>query len=91
MPNVIDKPNPKTHDPAKVLGILVRKMGGFSSLGREFGVSGWAIQKWARKNSIPPERVPLVCDLAALHGVEVKPWQLRPDVYPISMFARRSN
>lgn len=70
------------------MSVLVKRAGGFSALGREFGVTGWAIQKWYRQGRIPADRVPMICDLAALHGIEVKPWQLRPDVYRPSMFAR---
>jgi hypothetical protein len=67
---------------------LADKLGGFSALGREFKTSGWAIQKWALQNKVPAERVPHLLDLAALHGIDAKPWQIRPDVYPMSLFTR---
>lgn len=73
----------------KVISDLTRKLGGFSALGREFGVTPWAVQKWYRRGSVPPERVLMLCDLAALHGLEVKPWQIRPDIFPAGIFARR--
>lgn len=71
-----------------VLVALADKLGGFSALGREFDTSGWAVQKWARLGKVPAERVPHLLDLAALHGIDLKPWQVRPDVYPMSLFSR---
>lgn len=62
--------------------------GGYSALGRQFGVSGWAVKKWYLSGVVPPERVPALIDLAALHGIKVEPWQIRPDVYPVGMFTR---
>lgn len=74
---------------SKVLSDLVKRLGGFSAVGRQFGVTAWAVQKWYRRGSVPAERVPMLCDLAALHGIEVEPWQIRPDVYPVAMFRPR--
>lgn len=71
----------------KILVVLAIHYGGFSALGRELGISGWAVQKWHRTGVIPPERVPAIVSLAKLKGVDVKPWQIRPDVYPAEMFA----
>ena len=79
--------NTKPKDCKSLIASLVQKHRGFTALGREFGVHGWAVQKWYRSNNVPAERVPMLLDLAKLHGIDVKPWQIRPDIYPPKLFA----
>jgi hypothetical protein len=75
-------------NPRKTISRLVSHFGGFSALGREIGVSAWAVQKWFRQNHIPAERVLILCDLAKAADIATTPSQLRPDLYPRSMFLR---
>jgi hypothetical protein len=70
----------------RILHDLALTLGGFSALGREFQISGWAVKKWYLSGVIPPERVPTLIALADRHGFEAKPWHIRPDVYPVSLF-----
>lgn len=76
------------HKKLRLVVDLANRVGGFSALGREFQVSSWAVQKWAITGKVPAERVPHLIDLANIHGLAPKPWEIRPDVYPLSLFAR---
>jgi hypothetical protein len=75
-------------NPRQTISRLVSHFGGFSAVGRELGVSAWAVQKWFRRNQIPAERVLILCDLAKVADIPTSPSQLRPDLYPRSMFPR---
>lgn len=70
----------------RILHDLALTLGGFSALGREFQISGWAVKKWYLTGLVPAERVPTLLALAERHGIEAKPWQIRPDVYPVALF-----
>lgn len=67
---------------------LARREGGYTALGRLFGVRGWSVQKWRRSNSIPPARIAKVIAIADAHGLDVMPWHLRPDAFPRELFRR---
>ena len=65
--------------------LLADHMGGFCAVGREFGVSGWSVQKWWRTNSVPAERVLQLVRLCHKYGVAVTPHEIRPNVYTPNM------
>jgi len=54
------------------------KAGGISAIAREMGTYPQQVQHWKSKNSIPAKYVVKLCVL--LEG-EVKPYDLRPDIF----------
>lgn len=56
---------------------VFRLAGGQAEVARRLGVSPQAVTKWQR--GVPAARVLALCEIA---GGQVRPWELRPDLYP---------
>jgi len=84
---VVDSaPMPKIDEAPTPIQRATEHVGGRQALAKKLGITYQAVEKWCRLNRIPADRV-LAIELAT--DGYVSRYELRPDLYPRELPARR--
>jgi hypothetical protein len=71
---------------SEVVERIVTAVGSYRQVGLLLGVSGWAVRKWVLKDPVPAPRILQLCKIATDHGIDVRPYDIDPVLYPKELF-----
>lgn len=61
-------------------------LGGYIATASLLGTTGWTVKKWMLTDDVPDNLVMKLCDLAELHGLDVRPHDLSPKSFPAELY-----